>query len=786
MNSKLLFSLIAEGSVKDLKKNKSKFSLQDFSAFDSEGRTPLHAATVSGRSDVVEWCIAQGANVNQRTQVVQEAGRIVSGGETALMIAAASGSLSCARVLLKEKALPSEKRPGDGLAAINLACRRRGNDLVQALLSFGAIPENVGVDGSFPLLDSCIRGDLECVSLLLKAKAGPDQLSREGKSCLMIACENGSLELVKLLLRGRANPNVLCDPEKYSALCYTLKGNCHIEVVKELIDYKAKNTSAKNGVTPLMLACKLGKTAELKILLGAKFSVNDVTPDNKSSLYYACKRLDESMVEMLLKAGANPSIVTPKGIPLMIFVLEMRSAAVAMLLLKFKPECCHVRSPVTGDTPLHVASQNGFTNVVESLVVKQKVVVNAVNSAGKTPADLTGSMECRKILQKGKRDVAVQVRRVLEVFFFQFLNSLQLPPVVATPPSSKKVELVVKPPNQIEPRTPNSGAEASVVAPPNPNVVTEAQRRNVVTVSNPNVVVTEAQRRNVVTVPNPNFVVTEAPNQNVVGRNTSKPGLDGAVKAENCVACKKPLKGRKFCPHCLTENSTVPIHSTVPVNEGGPAVGLSDRLQKINLRRIIVIGRECAERESVCSAIQQHVSLSLVGKIDIDMQMGNEEGSIFPHLTRSISKLRPGKAHAVVFVAVDGKARWSKKKKKKKKTKKLFALFFLFFSLSELMHVHFLCRNLFDGALYSKLVVVRTSFSGADKQMDLDRMCARSSLMRLLVKRVSPDRLVWCDSTLESMSNSLIDAVKGLNEEIVLPSDYEISQSVEKNLGVIA
>jgi ankyrin repeat protein len=134
-------------------------------------------------------------------------------------------------------------------------------------------------------------------------------------------------------------------------------GNSHPEVIKELLDRKAMNISGRSMVTPLMLACKLGKTNELKVMLAAKFSVNDLTSNNKSAMYYACKRMDERMVEMLLKAGANPSVGTPKGVPLMMFVLEKRAPAIAMLLLKFKPDCCHVRSPITGDTPLHLAAQ---------------------------------------------------------------------------------------------------------------------------------------------------------------------------------------------------------------------------------------------------------------------------------------------------------------------------------------------------------------------------------------------------------------------------------------------
>jgi ankyrin repeat protein len=194
VNAKLLFGLIAEGNLKELKKTKAKFSLEDFSAYDAKGRTALHAATVSGRADIVEWVLARGADVNGRTQVVTDGGKIVSGGETSLMIASAIGSLSCVRALLKAKAFPSERRPGDGLAAINLACKRRDNDLVQALISFGANPENAGIDGSFPLLDSCIRGDMDCVSIIVCFVF--DCLKKHPIGCFAAYCQGCSRSVV--------------------------------------------------------------------------------------------------------------------------------------------------------------------------------------------------------------------------------------------------------------------------------------------------------------------------------------------------------------------------------------------------------------------------------------------------------------------------------------------------------------------------------------------------------------------------------------------------------------
>jgi hypothetical protein len=98
-------------------------------------------------------------------------------------------------------------------------------------------------------------------------------------------------------------------------------------------------------------------------------------------------------------------------------------------------------------------------------------------------------------------------------------------------------------------------------------------------------------------------------------------------------------------------------------------------------------------------------------------------------------------------------------------------------SLSELMSVHFLCRNVFDGRLYPKLLILRTNFVGDEgaRRLDLDRMRARSSLMRLLLKRTPS--IVFGGPSFES--SSLFSAVEALNEEMPLPSDFEVSDNIQ-------
>jgi hypothetical protein len=144
-----------------------------------------------------------------------------------------------------------------------------------------------------------------------------------------------------------------------------------------------------------------------------------------------------------------------------------------------------------------------------------------------------------------------------------------------------------------------------------------------------------------------------------------------------CVACKKPLKGKKYCAHCFADNSsayskpegapqvtkpmpTLPskpaentnklaTNSTNTTTKSDSSVNATTTTSTTtasstnnvgsksaapgSLRRVVVVGQQTPERDLLCKEIQKHASLSLLGVIDVDMRHGSEEHLILPHLT---------------------------------------------------------------------------------------------------------------------------------------------------------
>ena len=82
--------------------------------------------------------------------------------------------------------------------------------------------------------------------------------------------------------------------------------------------------------------------------------VNATNSSNQSALDVACRYSQEDSVEMLLKAGADPS-KPHEGVHPIHTALNVQSEACVAALLEFHPEQIHFRDTKYGGTPLHWA-----------------------------------------------------------------------------------------------------------------------------------------------------------------------------------------------------------------------------------------------------------------------------------------------------------------------------------------------------------------------------------------------------------------------------------------------
>ena len=147
--------------------------------------------------------------------------------------------------------------------------------------------------------------------------------------------------------------------------------NHSIGIIKLLLQNNADPDLQTNiGLTALMLTCRLGYCRIVEVLLKHNPSIDKSDNDGWTALTYASFEGNSQVVEILGQHSVNINIKTKKG----------------------------------GRTPLHIASQQGYSMVVEKLL-KLKADVNVVDNYGQTPlfeASLEGHVQVIKMLLRAK------------------------------------------------------------------------------------------------------------------------------------------------------------------------------------------------------------------------------------------------------------------------------------------------------------------------------------------------------------------------------------------------
>ncbi|MBL8214039.1 MAG: ankyrin repeat domain-containing protein, partial [Bryobacterales bacterium] len=153
------------------------------------GTTPLIAAAIRGKVDIMEALLAKGANVNAAAGT----------GGTALMAAATSGNPVAVRLLLDKganaKAVTKRKE-----TALHDAATAGVTESVRLLLAAGADVNAVDLRGYTPLLYAAAsdRLPVEVVNILLAKGANPKVIG-EGETARQVALKRGLTPVAQLL-----------------------------------------------------------------------------------------------------------------------------------------------------------------------------------------------------------------------------------------------------------------------------------------------------------------------------------------------------------------------------------------------------------------------------------------------------------------------------------------------------------------------------------------------------------------------------------------------------------
>jgi ankyrin repeat protein len=330
-------------------------------AKESHGQTALMFAAGRNRAEAIGFLVAHGADTAITTNVTTLGRPQVDEDGNPIPSRAAGGRGGRGGGGLGGQARGTTATVTGGMTALLIAARNGYRESVQALVEAGASVNEVSAgDHSSPLVIAICNGHYDVAVYLADHGADPNLATIDGLSALyatedteyaqvgwapnpITAQEKTSyLELLKILLAHRANPNqqltkaLWFRPTSHNQEWVDKKGATpfwraamatDVEAMKVLLKGGADpNIASGEGVTPLMVAAGLGwganasRTVPDGWLPAVKYLVEEVGADvnaqdvyNYTALHGAAYRGDNEVVRYLVAKGAKLDVRSKKG-----------------------------------------------------------------------------------------------------------------------------------------------------------------------------------------------------------------------------------------------------------------------------------------------------------------------------------------------------------------------------------------------------------------------------------------------------------------------------------------
>jgi ankyrin repeat protein len=357
------------------------------------GRTMLYQAVLAGWPRVVEFLLANGADVNAQNPSSRGGNNL----DTALHAAVAGGNKAMVKLLIDNGATV-DARDGSNQTPLYVAAGRGFKAIAELLLDARAAVDAKAYDGTTPLHEAVRQGFRSVVELLVARGADVNaqgvtsdswdntrQTGLQGTP-LHYAVTLNKPAMTELLLASKADPN-------------------------------ARN---KSGHTPLYYALSSG-TNVMAMLLKAGANVNDKVPSGRHAswtpLHYFVANGWVEGAAMLLAAGADPNAVLSTGYD------EKNCSSLILAAAQSRPEMIDLLLANKADPNLKTAAGNAPLNrAVQSndserrLAMARSLVhagadVNALDSNGELPlirAVRVGDKELAALLLQNKADPNVR------------------------------------------------------------------------------------------------------------------------------------------------------------------------------------------------------------------------------------------------------------------------------------------------------------------------------------------------------------------------------------------
>ena len=375
----------------------------DVDAANDHGVTPLFLAAENGSAPVAERLLAAGADASAT---------LPADGETVLMRAAHSGSAAIVRKLLERGADPHARAIRSGQTALMWAVAENHAAAARELIAHGADVRGRSHGHYTPLLFAARQGNVAIAAMLLDAGVPVDR-DGPGPAPLVVAIEHGRVPFARFLLeRGAAANIVMRNGSTPLAAAFAIGGR-QLGYDPDAVVYEPPD---KLGLVRDLLAAGADPNRRRGVPeAGARvyspdgqasgFDRGPTDPDNfgvarswigASPFWVAAHKADVALLELLLDAGADPTVTTEDGTtPLMVAAglghagdryEKFWSAGAAREAVEFLVERGADVNAANGAgfTALHGTAFVGAEAAADYLVT-QGADLNAQDFAGRTP-----------------------------------------------------------------------------------------------------------------------------------------------------------------------------------------------------------------------------------------------------------------------------------------------------------------------------------------------------------------------------------------------------------------
>ncbi|KAM3448026.1 hypothetical protein MY3296_008167 [Beauveria thailandica] len=357
----------------------------------------IHRLALFGMEDAVKYLVDHGANLNIDAQVAPTlhwAAVDGSQGTTRLLLdyedrqlvsyspathqaaftaAVENGHMDVARMLLQRRNVSIHAPNRYQETALESAADKGKADLVEFLLSQGALRDNKR-PGEEALIKAASRGHLETVKILCrKGNVSVNARRESGDSALILAADSDynatTLELAEFLLENGADP----DPVGHQdGLLHRACVRGKLDFVKLLLKHKADPTIIGAGYCPLQYALRYDNPETVNVLLDTE--TRDAEKRKAwldAALLFAARIGKRGAVLQLLEQGANIDARLdehhqPAGATSLLLATLQGHVPTAQLLVRRKAR--QDVADAQGRLPLPAAAAGGHHLLVRDLI----------------------------------------------------------------------------------------------------------------------------------------------------------------------------------------------------------------------------------------------------------------------------------------------------------------------------------------------------------------------------------------------------------------------------------